>query len=1033
MGMRAAFAETLDSVASSLMGLLKFHINDYCDLETTHGNALVARDGSMGTVLRYDGFRSLLGQSEFKAMADELANNMEHFFSNRGHQMQVVFMREQDPDDEVMRYLQPMYETAETIHMNISDVLDEKREVHRRLCMDEKVYFVLWTRPTVLDPTEVKIGREEAREFATRYKTPSLHSAQDIFRPNRFLIDRHESFVEKIVDEMIRLRCSVGVVPIHAAFCEMKRYFYRTTPIAWKPVLVGDPVMVRWKNNRKLRDASELLYPRLDDQLFNAPAVNGNRKKVGGLSDTGAVRIGNRVFSPVVMKLGPNRPKPFADLFRAMNKATTTDQNGKATSVPWSISFNIEGDGLSTIMLRKIFATLLGRLSSDNRNLSASARVLERYRENNNQSVVKFQATMVTWADYGDERQLMMRRSKMVRAFEGWGNVVPQEERGDALAVLVGAAPGVTLQSVAPAAAPPLHDVAYMLPLTRPGSPFPRGSSLFRSLDGKPLPYEIFSSEQNTWLTLLFGGPGNGKSVLANRLNLEMCLLPGLKRLPYIGVIDIGISSTGFISLVKDSLPEHLKHLAVYVRLQNREDYGINQFDTQLGMRFPLPREREQMKNFLVALATPANRGKPHDYMDDFAGRVIDLAFRKRSDQDDRGEPTKFVPNINRELRKKIDEAGIEYVEDVTTWWEISDKLFELGMVYEASVAQRYAVPTLSTIVEAASDPKLASEFVANAKQTSVVSVVDEFNLMIRSAIGDFPVFRGVTQFDVGESRILAIDLQDVVQTGSDGAKKKASLMYMVALNVIMRRISIIKEDLDDPNMPALYRRYHATRVDQLAEDFKRLFVDEYHKTGDNPNLREAFLIFGRESRKWLLEIMLASQLPNDFRELAQIATSVIILDQGNEQTRKTIAEIFGLSPVEVVALKTYVNGPEPGIGATFLAKIKTKSGEMSQLFTASSGGTELWGLSTTGEDRKLRSMLYDVMPGPQARAMLKGMFPTGSCKKFVDAEKARTKDERGASFIEEDAENTVIESTAKRLIADWKRKAAQVTDEALS
>lgn len=1012
------------------MGLLKFHINDYCELETTHGDSLVGRDGSMATILRYDGFRSLLGQSEFNGLSNELSNNLEHFFSSRGHQMQVVFMREEDPDDEVMRYLQPMYDSAERLHMTIGDVLDEKRDVHRRLCMDEKVFFVLWTRPAVLDPAEVKIGREEAREFAKKYTLPGLRTAQNIFRPISYLIDRHDSFVEKVKEEMIRQRCSVEIVPIHDAFCAMKRYFHKSTPISWKPVLVGDPVMVRWKNNRKMKDASELLYPRLDDQLFNAPGANGNRKKEGGLTDTRAVRIGDRIFAPVVMKLGPNRPKPFADLFRSMNKATTTDKDGKVRPVPWSISFNIEGDGLSSITLRKMFATLLGKLSMDNRNLSEAARALERYRDAKNQSVVKFQSTMVTWADFGEEKQLMVRRSKMVRAFEGWGNIVPEEERGDVLEILAGAAPGVSLKSAAPACAPPLHDVMYMMPLTRPASPFMAGSTIFRSLDGKLLPYEIFSAEQNTWITLVFGGPGSGKSVLSNRLNLEMCLMPGLTRLPYIGVIDIGISSTGFISLVKDSLPENQKHLATYVRVQNREDYAINQFDTQLGMRKPLSRERETMKNFLVALATPASRGTAHHYMSDFVGRVIDVAFRRLSDDDDRSEPAKFVANLNRELGEKIRQAGIEYNEEVTTWWEIVDKLFDLGMLHEASVAQRYAVPTLNHMLAAAAEREIEQEF-AGAKQDGM-GVVDEFTLAVKSAIGDYPIFRGITQFDIGESRVLALDLQDVVTQGSDGAKKQAALMYMVALNSIMRKISIIKEDLDDPNMPLRYRRHHAIRVEQLAEDKKRLFVDEYHKTGNNPSLREAFMIYGRESRKWLLEIMLASQLPGDFRELADIATSVLILDQGNESTRKTIQEIFSLSPVEVGALRTYVNGPVAGVGATFLGKIKTKSGELSQLFTASSGGIELWGLSTTGEDRKLRGMLYEAMPGPDARAVLKGAFPGGSCKKFVDAEKARSKEERGISFVDDEAESTVIEATAKKLIAQWQRRASQVVEEAV-
>ncbi|WP_083253623.1 IcmB protein [Pandoraea sp. ISTKB] len=1022
MGFTAAIANTVDSVATLLLSALKGHINDYCDMETTVDDSIVFKDASMATIVSYKGFRSLLGKADFDRLVNDLGDNLEHFFSGRGHRMQAVFMRDDDSIDDIMRRLQPMYEAAETMQMDITDILDEKRDVHRVLCMDERVYFVLWTRPSLLDPTEVHIAREEVREFLSRNPMPGLRSAQDVTRPNRFLVDRHESFVSKVIEILTQLKCSVERVPIHQALCDQKRFLYRTTPPNWRPVLRGDPVLVRWKNNTKTGDASELMYPRLDDQLFNCGANLGNKKNEGGISDTKAVRIGDRIFAPVVMKLGPNRPKPFSDLFRSMNRATVKNDDGSESQIPWAITYDVCGDGLTSLQLRKVFATLIGRLSQHNRRFADAVRSLERYRDGSNQSVAKLQVTMMTWAGYGEERKLMMRRSKMVRAFEGWGNIVPEEERGDGLDVLLGAVPGLRLENPAPEAAPPLHDALYMFPLTRPASPFSGGWTIFRSLDGKALNFEIFSPDQATWITLAFGGPGSGKSVTMNRLNLEMSLMPGAMRLPYIGIIDIGVSSSGYTALVQDSLPDHLKHLVVYKRLQNRESDGINQFDTELGMRFPIPRAREAMVNFLVELATPATRKKAHAFMHEFAGRVIDVAFRKCADKDDRAQPKKYVPNIDPLVTKAVNDAAIECSE-ATTWWEVVDALFDKGLIYEASVAQRYAVPDLSTMLAAASDRNLESEFAP--AQDNGMNVIEEFKLMVSAAMADYPICKGITRFDVRESRIMALDLQDVVPQGTEGAKKKAALMYMVALNCIMRKISIIKEDLEDENMPSRYRKYHARRVDELAEDKKRLFVDEYHRTGDNPNLRESFLIYGRESRKWVLEIMLASQLPEDFRELASIATTILIMDQGNETTRKTITEVFGLTGVEVAALKAYVSGPVPGVGATFLGKIKTKEGDMSQLFTASSGGIELWALSTTGEDRRLRSLLYDAMPGRAARAVLKKAFPGGTCRQYVRAETEKSKHERGEGFLKEDAEASIIEELAKKLIAEWKHDAA--------
>lgn len=998
---------------SRLTSMLKFHINDYCDLETTHGNALVAKDGSMATILRYDGFRSLIGKNEYARFSQELADGLDPYLSHRGHQIQVVYFRDDDPDDELLRLLQPSYDTCNVLELDLHDVLDEKRDVHRRTCMNEQVYIVLWTRPAILDPVEMKLSSQENREMAKTYKLPAMENAQNIFRPIRFMIDRHESFVGKVIQLILQLNGSVSEIEVHQGFCEMKRYLYRdSTPANWRPCLPGDLLTARWKNNRKMRDVSELMYPRLEDQLFSAPAVNGGSE--GGLSDTRAVRIGNRIFAPVMVKIPPQRPQSFTALFQALNNATTKVAGG-TKPIPWSISFMIEGDGLKGIFLRKLFAGLLGITSSDNRSLLAAANALGRYKEGGN-AVVKLQVNAITWARFGEDKELLIRRSKLARMLAGWGNLTTEEETGDATDGVLSCVPGLMLHPIAPAAAPPLHDATYMLPLARPASPFFQGQMPYRTLDGKIMPWETFSDQQNTWITLLFGGPGSGKSVEANRRNAEMCLLGGLTRLPYIGVIDIGVSSSGFVSLIQDALPEGKKHLAMYVRIQNTDKYRINQFDTQLGNRLPLPREREYMKNFLIALVTPPERGKCHMYMPEFVGRVIDEAFRKCSDKDQKGSPRDFVPNLNPMLRERLEATGIHF-QEATKWWEIVDAFFDKGMLYEAAVAQRYAVPTLFDIAQAAADPAVRKDF--EGANDNGMSVYDEFRIMIQAATNDYPIFNGATQFDVGESRVMAIDLQDVVTSGSRAAEKQAALMYMMAANAFMRKINLCKEELESINPK--YRSYHAKRVEELSEDFKRLFIDEYHKTGNSPQFQEALLVYGRESRKWGLEIVLASQLPEDFAKLANLATTILIMDKGNEQTRGRIREVFGLSDTEVAALRAFVHGPQRGVGTTFLAKLKIKDADLSQLFTSTCGGIELWALATTMEDRALRTLLYSEIPSVEARKVLKRRFPSGSCKGYVDQQKSRSRDEMGEGFVDDEATRSVIQSLAKELIGQWR------------
>lgn len=54
---------------------------------------------------------------------------------------------------------------------------------------------------------------------------------------------------------------------------------------------------------------------------------------------------------------------------------------------------------------------------------------------------------------------------------------------------------------------------------------------------------------------------GGGKSVFLNALNFSFVTQAGLSRLPWQSIVDVGPSSSGLITLLKENLPEGKKHL----------------------------------------------------------------------------------------------------------------------------------------------------------------------------------------------------------------------------------------------------------------------------------------------------------------------------------------------------------------------------------------------------------------------------------------------------------------------------------------
>ncbi len=225
--------------------------------------------------------------------------------------------------------------------------------------------------------------------------------------------------------------------------------------------------------------------------------------------DLRTVRLGDKIYSCVFIDLLPKEIKPFNALL----------QRTLAARIPWRISFFIEGDGLRTIKLKSVLASVLSFSSAQNRLLSDANNLLQYVAINTDDAVVRLRVAACTWAPEGQLPLLRTRAAELAKAIEGWGSCDVSEVSGDPFAGLTSTMLGLSAHSVATPTIIPFSQVVYMLPITRPASPWKTGAQLFRSPDGKPWPFQPGSSEQTTWIDLIYARPGSGKSVLSNTLN----------------------------------------------------------------------------------------------------------------------------------------------------------------------------------------------------------------------------------------------------------------------------------------------------------------------------------------------------------------------------------------------------------------------------------------------------------------------------------------------------------------------------------
>lgn len=997
--------DSIDAFMSWIGGSLGQTTDYYCSIETADSrHTLVSRDGSLLSVIRLHGATELVGPAEFDKMLGGMINTFSSALSRSGHALQIYFHYDKNlVKDEIRDIFKPAMATCSRLKLNLDDLFEERINHLSQYCASESCFLVLWTRPNSLSKTQLEQSRKTKLERAQEVKIPPMRRAQHIMAAVPELRETHDSFIRSTVNDLRDVNLYAVLLDVHQAVYEMRNSVDPDfTDRDWRPVLPGDKIPIRNLKDPKKRDISEIVWPPLVPQII---------PRDGEVMNLRVCRIGDKIYSTHYIDLFPQEIKPFFDLFK----------KALHSRFPWRISYLIESDGIRTLGIKPLLASILSFASSVNPLITDAAEVLKFLDTSTDYAIVKYRVAASTWAQVGEERLLRTRAAELAKALQSWGHCEVGEISGDAYEAALTTALALGTNSIATASVAPLNDVCYMLPFTRPASPWITGATLFRSPDGKPWPYQPGSTQQTTWIDLVYARPGSGKSVLSNSINLALCMQGGISRLPRIAIIDIGPSSAGLISLIREALPENQKHLAAYHRLRMTPNYSINPFDTQLGCRYPTPQERSFIVNFVTLLATPVGESKAYDGITDMAGMVIDELYKNLADNQN---PNKYTAELEPEIDKVLAELQFK-VDAHTSWWEVVDALFGMGKILEASRAQRYCSPLISDAVSVCRQKQIEDLYGKIIVPTGE-PVITAFGRMLSAAVREYPILSRISQFDLGEARIVSLDLDEVAKTGGDAADRQTAVMYMLARYILAKSFYLTEENVED--FPAIYRDYHRQRIMQIREDPKRLVLDEFHRTSKAQAVRDQVIVDMREGRKWKVQVALLSQSLDDFDSvMVEFATSIFIMDAGPQQAIEKSAKTFGLSETAKLALSTRVHGPRAE-GATFLAQFATKLGMNTQLCTSTLGPIELWAFNTTAEDARIRNALYLKIGAAETRKLLAMLYPGGSAAKVVEQRLLsrkesgqRVDDEAALSIIDEliDEIYRIYEGTPKAVVQE--------------
>ena len=950
------------------------------------GGVLVCHDGSLVSLLELDGSRSMMGTEELDRFVDVAALRLNTAFAHPGHALHVVFERAPDESRGLAEaHAEAVRRQGGRLGVDLDDLLAERARRLTPLIAAETLVLACWTRPSVLPRDRLERDRKGLRR-KLRDWLPAAGEAQCPHLALEGLWARHEALLDALSAVLAETGIEGRRLSEDRALRLMRRMVNGSASTApdWRPVTVANDAPARLTEPPETGAFPPPLAPQL---LVREPERSG-----------GGVRIGARLYGALDMSLGPRRSRPFAELMDGL----------AAAGLPCRFSLLIEGGGLHRLdaTVSRVASSFLAFSSSDSLLARNALRDLAAL-GGDARAIVRLRLGLLTWVGGEDgEQALAARLGRLQQVAEGWGEAVFTPLTGDPLESFSASVPGFCCGATAQPALVPLAETLRVFPVSRPAalsrlSSEAGGAHLFRSPDGKPLP--LAADEGGDYgFELIYGLPGQGKSVLMNALGLAFCLQGGQTRLPLAAVIDIGPSSSGLVSLVREALPAERRHEAGWFPLRMTSEHAINPCDTQLGCRSPLPAERAFLTNLLGLMVTPAGDAGVPDGMRELLGPTLTGAYAMRSDTLAGAEPHDYTEGRDEDVDAAIAEAGLRLPE-TPLWWDAVDLLFEAGEIEAASRAQRYAVPTLVDLLASVREPAVQG-LVGDARYGSGGETVTQAFIRILTALsGDWPVMFSPTAFDVGGARLAAIDLAEVAPQGSAEADRQTAAFYLLARYALTRHWWIGEDAL--AGIPEPYREWHAARLRDIRESPKRLCYDEFHRTAGAPAVRAQVERDVREARKLRVRLALASQRLEDFGgALAELANRYWILGSGGKaKEAEALEATFSLTDTLSDVIRYRLTGPGRD-GAPALLIASGQGGRFEQLLVNTPGPVELWALTTSPADVALRRRLYALLPPDRARAALARAFPEGTARSRIERELARMNSPEAGRAASEEA-----------------------------
>ncbi|EEB3864375.1 ATP-binding protein [Salmonella enterica] len=960
---------------------------DYCDLRTVIGldkqdherrpwleapYIAVTKRGEYLSVFEVSGaFREMdedPGQTEsgtLEWLIANLSDSLNTAYKNSGHKISFVF--ERDPErgkDEIVDMIAPQKRSLANTGIQLQDVLDEKIATLSPWLVRERCWLAIWSAPDLVSNGDRSAHDEHIRKLAEH--VPKSRFAQSPWQWTLSALKiRHDAFLDN-VEQALRHSSDgllLRLMDIHEVGQEVRRETERdSTPRNWQPHLPEDaqPAGYRWGD-----DDSILHAPSLHLQLFSTqPETMGNLVRAGGLW-----------HGMVAVTLAPQNLQTFNKLVHAVPRA-----------VPWRIRMDLMPGGMKALGLKKTILTYSSFISAV-RPMYDSVMALSATDEKDPVCIMTIVAS--TW---GKTRELCARNQAILKsAIEGWGVCGTTTTFGDPRRAWVNTILGASAGSGSVPLYPPLSHALSLFPLNRAGTVWRgKGNLMLHTEDGAAFEVGLASSQQNKHTELAPGDPGLGKSVLINTLS-EIQVSSAQKNLPFIAYIDKGYSAQGLVQLIRDSLPEERKDEAVGIILSNDPEYTRNLFDVMYGAKKPITPEKNFMSSVLCALCIDTSTGQPCNPGDtrQIISQLIDLAFKEYGENN----PRLYRAATEELVDTALQDSGLSEKYDTewwatATWFEVRDMLHNAGFIAAAQRAHYQAMPQLSEMSALLGNPGIRDIFAAVQRNGSSEPLLDYIRRSLDQGHNDYPMMSGHTRFMLNpETRIVAVDLNNVAGDKTPAGRLKTGIMYLLAGQIAGGDFTLPQyKDEVLKNLPRTYHDIALKRINQLDQEVKTKVYDELHNARGIDFIWDGLDTQEREQRKFGIRTVLSTQYLKDYPESILKSANTLWLLRYRPEDIPFLKDNFNVPEFMLRRFLKMPEGPAPdGSGVPVLGVFRVKGGTLARILKFTVGPHELWALNSSLKDSALRKILTKTLGSVRARKILAENFRQGSATSYIE------------------------------------------------